>query len=252
MSQITVRELMAALEPVAARNGGSVSLTEVEIEARRLLSSATMEEIYARCQAAARQAYVTLMWEQVRSRPFDRILAKRFAHLFPARVGDDGTRSGGMLSRRMLPGFTAAVTKMIGPDLYEQCQHKAQAIVERHRRRDETIDWEAIYRDPVGRALVSDVLVVIAHYFDAFEKRREWFITVVNNNLAAPRPGSGDATWELGEAGFRAMMQALFAELRAEIERDGGESLRERYGPQTLADVRDFLQRLDDGQAPTP
>ncbi len=246
MSEVTVRELLRALAAVARRNGDVLTLTDVEIEARRLLASPAMQQVHARCQAAARQAYTALMWEQVRNRPFDRILAKRFAHLFPARVGDDGSREGSLLSRRMLPGFTEAVTKMIGPDLYDQCQHKAQAVVEAHRRGDETIDWEAIYADATGKALVSDVLVVMAHYFSAFRKRRDWFITVVNMNLAPARPGTADAAWELGERGFHALMVALFHDLADDLRRGNGRALKQRYGPQTVDDVRRFLRRLEE------
>ncbi|HLO78224.1 MAG TPA: hypothetical protein VK196_17345 [Magnetospirillum sp.] len=232
--------------------------TRLEVEARRaggMLSAEAIRELAARFMAeeavrfqpalqrswdSCTKARETLQWESARRNPFDRILAKPFAHLFPPRQGDDGGQ--GVLSRRMLPGFHLAIDKMIGPALFEQCQRKAQAILDRHRHGG-GYDWTAIHADGEARDLCADVLVVVAHYFANFERRREWFMALVNSNLARVPAGATDACWQLTEHGFSELMRALFAELAARMAADA-DGLQRRYGDQTLAVVQAFFRRL--------
>ncbi|MGE5514572.1 MAG: hypothetical protein ACM31D_02000 [Bacteroidota bacterium] len=231
------------LEVEANRAGGSLSAAAIRDLAERFMAEEavrfrpTLQRSWDSCTKAreARQ------WESARRNPFDRILAKPFAHLFPPRQGDDGGQ--GVLSRRMLPGFHLAVDKMIGPALFEQCQRKSQAILERHRQSGGGYNWDAIHADAETHALTSDVLVVVAHYFGNFERRRDWFMAVVNSNLAAAPATAPDAHWQLTAHGFAELMRALFADLAARLAVDAA-TLRKRYGEQTVETVEGFFRRL--------
>lgn len=230
------------LEVEAAKRG---ALSAADI---RQLAESFMEAEFNRFQSTYRRSYDTCtatreakQWESTRKRPFDRVLMKSFAHLFPPRQGDDGGQ--GLLSRRVIPGFNLAIDKMIGPALYEQCQRKSQAILDRHRA-NSGHDWDAIHADPETHALTNDVLIVVAHYFANFQRRREWFLALVNSHLAKAGSEAADAHWQLTEHGFAELMRALFADLRAALIASPL-VLRRRYGDHTVETVEAFLQRLE-------
>lgn len=235
------------LDVEARRAGGQLSAQAIRDLAEHFLAEEvpSFRNVYRRAYDHCTKARDAIAWEQTRQFPFDRILIKRFAHLFPARDGDDGAEGWAPLSRRLLPGFTLAITKMIGPELHEQCQQKAQGIVERHRLSDGSIAWDKVYAAPATRALVNDILMVVAHYFHDFAKRRDWFLTIANSHLSPPVKGAEDGEWVLKGPAFQEMMLALFGDLMAEIKKTGGTALRERYGQHTLDTLKRFLALLD-------
>ncbi len=234
------------LEAEAARSGGVLTAERIRALADRFLAeehgrfTVVFRRSYDQC-SATRDAG---KWESARRRPFDRMLMKTFAPLFPPRLGDDGGQ--GVLSRRMIPGFNLAIDKMIGPMLYEQCQKKCQAILDRHRMANGAYDWEAVHADPEARALVNDVLVAVAHYFGNFDRRRDWFMTLVNSHLAPAQAGTPDERWQLTNHGFAELMHALFKELRLWLKADP-QAVAKRYGDHTAEALEAFFQRLDGG-----
>lgn len=231
------------LEVEAGRQGGSLTAAQIRTLAERFLGeeAARFGPVYRRSFDACTAAREARQWESARRRPFDRILMKSFAHLFPPRQGDDGGK--GILSRRVIPGFNLAVDKMIGPALYEQCQRKSQAILDRHRIASGAYDWAEVYADPETHALINDVLAVVAHYFANFKRRREWFLDLVNSHLARPQPGAPDASWLLTDHGFSELMQALFADLRATMLSKPA-MVRKRYGDHTFEALEAFFAEL--------
>jgi hypothetical protein len=243
IAAIMISHFTTRLEVEAARCGGTLSAEQIRELADSYLSqeSRRFQTTYRRSYDACGAARDAKQWESARGRPFDRLLMKSFADLFPARQGDDGGK--GLLSRRVIPGFSLAVDKMIGPMLYEQCQRKSQALLDRHKN-SQGYDWDRIHRDPETHALINDVLVVAAHYFSNFERRRDWFLAVVNSNLGRPAPNAPDAHWQLTEHAFAELMRALFADLRNALAADA-DKLRKRYGEHTVDTVQTFFQRLD-------
>ncbi len=241
-----IGHFVTRLEVEARKAGGALSAEAIRALAERFLAEGQgrFEPVYQRSWDECSRERDTRSWEGSRKHPFDRILMKRFAHLFPARDGDDGG-SGGLLSRRMIPGFDKAIDKMIGPTLYEQCQRKSQAILERHAVGDGW-DWDAIYADAEANALANDVLVVMAHYFSEFERRRAWFMALVNSHLAAVPPNAPDAFWQFGEGAFAELMHALFGDLRAAML-SRPDTVRQRYGDTTFDALQIFFRRLTEG-----
>lgn len=239
---IMIGHFATRLEVEAGKHGGSLSAAQIRALAEHFLGdeAARFQATYRRSYESCTVAREARQWESARRRPFDRILMKSFAHLFPPRQGDDGGQ--GVLSRRLIPGFNLAIDKMIGPALYEQCQRKSQAILDRHRS-GSAYDWARIYADPDTPALVNDVMVVMAHYFTNFERRREWFMALVNARLGQAQPGSADAAWVLTEHGFSELMHALFADLRARMVKSADE-IRKRYGEHTFEALEEFFRKL--------
>ncbi len=240
-----IGHFLTRLELEARQSGGMLSIEQINAVASRFVADdgARLRSVQQKSWDGCTEAREAAAWEHARRQPFDRLLTKRFAHLLPARSGDDGGAAA-VLSRRMLPGFAKAVTMMLGPDLYEQCQRKAQAVVERQRRGAGAVDWSRVHRDPAARALVNDVLVVVAHYFAAFEKRRGWFILLVNQNLG-PSRADADDRWQLTVPLFHKMMLALFAEVFGLLEADQGQEIRARYGQDTVETLLEFRRHIN-------
>lgn len=239
-----IGHFVTRLEVEAGKAGGSLSAAEIRAFAQHFLDAeqGRFNAVYRRSYDACTAARATKEFESARRRPFDRILMRRFAHLFPPRAGDEGGE--GVLSRRIIPGFDLALNKMIGPTLAEQCHLKSMAVLERHRLPDGGPDWERVHADPDAVALSNDVLAVAAHYFADFDKRRAWFVALVNNNLASTRPDAPDLHWQMGESAFAALMHALFGDLRDQM-RDRPAALKSRYGDQTFDTLREFFRRLE-------
>lgn len=242
ISGIMIGHFVTRLQVEAKRAGGSLTAAEIQRFGETFLTQETARfaAVFQRSFDQCGKARELTALEQSRRNPFDRLLMKKFSHLFPARMGDDGTEDcrKAVLSRRVIPGFNLAVNKMIGPVLYEQCQRKCQGVVERAG------DWEAIYADREVQALVGDVLVVVAHYFADFEKRRRWFATIVNNHLAPPDAGEVEDGWRLTDFAFHQLMHALFDDMRREM--DGNpKPFRTRFGAHTVGTLAEFFRQLD-------
>ncbi len=241
---VMIGHLVTRLEVEAGKSNGRLSAAEIRESAEKFLAEelprfhASFQRSYDECTQRREEH----RWAGIRKQPFDRILTKRFAHLFPARKGDDGGQ--GLLSRRVIPGFNLAINKMIGPMLYEQCQRKTRAIMDRHPTEHGGYDWGKIYADPDCLALTNDVLVVVAHYFSEFERRRSWFMELVNSHLARPTDDEElHANWQLTAHGFYELMRTLFVDMEATIAQHP-ERLKSRYGEQTLTALSEFLERL--------
>jgi hypothetical protein len=232
------------LEVEAAKAGGSLTAAQIRVLAQRFVDTeqSRFKAYYQRAWDECTQTREVLKWEGERDQPFERILMRRFAHLFPPRSGDDGGE--GILSRRMIPGFHVAVGMMIGPTLFEQCRKRSAAILERHPGTNGGHDWRAIHADAEARLLIDDILMVVAHYFADFRKRRIWFVDLVNSRLAQPKPGARDEHWRLDDNAFAALMRALYADLGSSIHADPA-PIRARWGETAYDSLSRFILHLE-------
>lgn len=188
------------------------------------------------------------LWEAVRQHPFERVLVKRIAHLFPkeGELSGDGTT----VSRRLLPGLQQAVEMMIGHDDLVHHRKACQELLKDLRARaGEDFDWDTLYDHVEANDLVDDVLAQGIGYLDDVEKRVDWFRRLVNSHLAPPEnymfEGERAAIWTLDVQGSRRLMAALFARLRKRsddpVERS---KLEERHGKDALERLRRFHDGL--------
>lgn len=203
-------------------------------------------QLWETCVSHARWA----IHERRRDNPIVRILVDRFSHLLaPEGVEPD---ADGRLSRRMIPGFRHALDLMIGPDPFDAYQHHGRNIVARLReQRDDDFRWHDVYRDAEATWLANDALMQIIGYFEDMPKRRNWMIDVVDRHLR-PLPvttGTGitdRVAWRFGEAEFREMMRALYADLKDRLDDDGGRrGLVARYGEDGGTCLARLLRDLD-------
>lgn len=214
---------------------------------RRLAEEFMAETPVARhAPADCLRLHDAMLWEDRRHRAFERLLTRRFSHLFPKRFGDDGTMAqAAPLSRRLIPGFMTALTMMVGVEAMERCGRNAAALLARHREeRLGLVEWPELAAVDAARLLVDELLIACARHFSPFARRRDWLCLVVNNHLPPPLPEDHDPAWRCTPDRAEAMLRALYAPLARELAGDGGLGLRERFDAGDLAAVQALLEAV--------
>ena len=180
-----------------------------------------------------------------RRAPFERLMVWPFAHLLPA----GGARDGGAdsISRRIIPGYVAAIENIIGPVAFGRQQERCRELVQRIRdSRGGAFSWDDVYADPMAGAIVDDVLVTLAMEFQDFEDQRDWFIGLVNDSMPMPTNGEGKAT-ALDDKSFNALMSALYSDLAQQLKTKGGIAhIVERHAQPAVDRLQALLKELDE------
>lgn len=243
IAETVVGGFVDRLRSVAERRGGYLSVTDLDgMQAEFQAQAVQLQKVFEQSFEAYVQARERASWNQARNYPFDRVLVKRFSHLFNLKSVP------GMVSRRMLPGFFLAVSMMLGPDAVEAYQGRARIIVDRIRGGRDGFDWDEVYAAPEIRRLVTDAQIAMLPYFKDYDRRSAWFINLVNGNLAPPPDEAppSEANWEFTESGFRRFLGAFFKELRDTVTSpEARRRFTEQYGQQTVDDIILVLKQID-------
>ena len=187
-------------------------------------------------------------WEQNRRHPFERILVKRFAHLFPPTESLDDEAT---LSRRLLPGFFIALERLAGREFVNQCRGASRGILRQLRDAfGEDFEWKDYYGDAAANNLVDDLLAVIAWNFGDFDKRLDGLCGLVNANLAPPEDYAfeGDAVerWTLHRAGAVAMLTALYTDIGVNLASlSARKDIQRRYGERGVHALRHLVGEIE-------
>ncbi|MEE8393907.1 MAG: hypothetical protein V3R66_06135 [Rhodospirillales bacterium] len=189
------------------------------------------------------------IWDKTRRRPFDRVLVKRFSHLFPAEGGLDTDIDA--LSRRILPGFFMAVQQMAGPELFDQCQNACKALAKAEQKKPGSrLHWNKLYDNAKANELVDDVFAVISSHFDDFDKRCAWLHDIIESHMAPTGDysfeGESIAEWRLTTEHIHKLLDALFAPFR-KILADGKsrDLAKKRYGQKACKTIEKLLKNIE-------
>ena len=128
----------------------------------------------------------------------------------------------------MLPGFFVALNLMLGTDIRDSYQGKCRAIVKIiGQQNGQDFDWDDIYDNEDARAIVFDALVDIAGSFADLNKRRDWFVDLINSHLESPGIDMDEESqaWSITPEGFDEFFEALMSELRVAVSMEAGRSL---------------------------
>lgn len=189
-----------------------------------------------------------VLWEDRRHRPFERLLARRFSHLLPKRVGDEGGPApDAPLSRRLIPGLMAALSKMVGPAMLDDATRRTAVLLARHREaRLGLVDWPQLTAEPEADAVLCEVLMAAARHFQDVDRRVEWLTQVVNSHLPAPLPEDHDPAWRCDAGRVRLLLRALYGPLGERLRNsEAREDLRRRFGDPTVADAARLVAALE-------
>ncbi|MFQ5763857.1 MAG: hypothetical protein ACE5GT_02920 [Rhodospirillales bacterium] len=246
IADTVMRGFVDRLKAEAHAKGGRLTVADLEeMQAEFDRQAEALSGVFQQSFEVYVKARERSVWDAQRNYPFDRVMVKRFSHLF-----NEGDELGADdLCRRMLPGFFVALGMMLGPDVVEEYQEKVRGAVDRVKSGGKSVfNWDDVYEDNVTKAVALDAEVAIAAHFDEFEKRSDWFINMVNNHLPPPEPGMPPslAEWEMNMGGFHQFLGAFLTDIRAALETDAGKmKFTQRYGAETCANLFDILKRVD-------
>ncbi len=244
MAQAVVGSVIERMKAEATQRGGYISVADMEaMEAEFAETAANLGKSFEESFDAYADARERAAWDQKRDFPYDRLIVKKFSHLFKET---DVTRAD-RVSRRILPGFFLAQGMMLGPDAVEEYQEKCRLLVGRiSDQHGEDFDWEDVYEAPDAKALILDALVNMVGQFTDYERRSTWFIELINSHLS-PLDGADrtDAGWELSPAGARRLFQTLFKDLAQVISTDAGKMrITGRHGGDVAAQATRLLKKI--------
>ena len=210
LADTIVSTLTERFRSEAIKAGGWLTIAEIErlgheLDRKRVQLEAVFRQTFEMYVRARERA----AFDHARQYPFDRLLVNTFAELFsPQRMDADGLDR---VTRKVLPGFFMAIDRMVPPDKIEEFQERCRKILGQLSAGDERVmDWSALYANADAKELLLDALAAFAPYFEALDKRRNWFLPLVNDNLQI----DAEDDWRLTDRGFYNMALAMFSPLR--------------------------------------
>jgi len=242
----TANLLAREMRDRAQAGGGSIGIDEIGevLESFKRQDSPVLGAI---CRAAWDDCGAIFESEgrgEDRKAPLLRLMVSPFAHLLPDHGSRDGT--GATLSRRIIPGYMAALEDLVGPVFFGRQQERSHEMVRATRTaRGGAFRWEDVYEDRHSQDIVDDMLVHLAGEFEDFDQQRDWFIGLVNDAMPLPTNGSGHAV-ALDDDGFAVLMKALYSRFaQALATQEGKERLLERHGAAAVGKILALLSDLD-------
>ena len=146
---------------------------------------------------------------------FSRILVERFEKLL--YEPDGRSLKQGALPRKFIPGFLEAVRLLLGVEHYDELRVTCSKMVETKQssRADLTTSefWKDLYESPEARLISADVYCRVGAHFANFDRRKGWFINVVNDYIESNEgPSAGKATkrWRMRETHFVEMFTRIY------------------------------------------
>ena len=181
-----------------------------------------------------------------------RLLVSRFAHLLEGR--EFGSLEDGALSRSVIVPFFLALRMMVGSETLEDMRHKIDRIIagkaadpgHRPGYTDDPAFWLGLSQDPKTSGEVTGLLAHMLRRFRDYDKRKQWFIGLINDNMPFPLPLCAGTPWCFTERHFVYIMAALFQDIRPLLLDDAAQTgLQERIGTDTVNDLEAIFARLD-------
>lgn len=246
MAQAVVAAMTERLTEEVAKQGGFLSQRHIEGLSKDFQAKADqLAAVFEQALNEAVREQEELRWHAIKRPAFDRLMVKRFEHLFVHR-GDDGIPHG-IISRRLLPGFFLALNMMLGPQALERYQRRCDAAVERIMKGQTPIDWDLVDQDRDVHDIVLDAQHTIAMHFEDTQRRIDWFVHITNSHLApVTQDHAPDAQWELTPRALYALINSLLSDLKKAVADDGmWRHLAERHPDADRIKVSLILDRLE-------
>ena len=245
MAQAVVSAFSAKLKTEARKHGGFIGLRHLDALDSEFQSKAEeLADVFDQAFQEAHREQEELKWHAIKRPPFDRLIVKRFENMLMAQ-GEDG-RMRGKLSRRMLPGFFLALNMMLGPEVMHTFQRRCEQALDRVMGGRVPVDWELVNADRDVCDVMLDAEYTISQYFEDPRQRADWFLHIVNSNLAPiSNPKAHDAHWELDRATLAEMVENLLKDLMNTVNDDiAWAHLAVRHQEADREYMREILERL--------
>lgn len=246
MAKAVVASFVGSLTSRAEQRGGYLTVHDIEAMSDEFERQAEMlRDVFAEGLESFARNVGQQPRRHARGSAFHRLIVREFQHLLAD--GDALREDPDAVSRRMLPGFFLAVSMTVGSDSLIGFERRAEEIVDRlERQHGDAFTWDHAYADDEARDLVIDALVFMAQYFDRFDKRADWMLSVVNSHLTPVEAGHPAADWTLTETGVRRVLKALFARLTRLLHDDLGRlRITRRHGAETVIRLSDIVAQFE-------
>ena len=220
LTEAVVYAFTEKLKSEITKHGGFLGLRHMDaIEAEFHAKAKKLSAAFALAFEDAAREQEELRWFSIKRPAFDRLIVRRFEHLFMHRDADGHVH--GAISRRLLPGFFLTLNMMLGPEAMTEYQRRSDAVVDRVMKGQVPIDWDLVDQDADIHDVLLDSQYAIAHHFEDVQRRFAWFIQIANAHMApATNPDSFDATWELGHRSLHVLVNSLMGDLRKAVNDD--------------------------------
>jgi len=245
LAQTVVTSFTDRLKLEAGKKGGMLSVEDIE----------NLNEEFEKKMGALETVFEASFNQFLKSRekesdeivpksmPFNRLLISRFARFF----------KDGIVSRRILPGFNMAIGMMLGQELLDGYQDRCRGIMKRlGNGNEDNCDLQEYYYDKEAGEVALDAQIAMTFHFKNFDRRVEWFVDLVNDHLA---PAAADADAKEKEFQFSKgmlvrILDAMLTDLKETISTEGGRlAITKQYGVDTIIELADTLQMIDDIRA---
>ena len=170
-----------------------------------------------------------------------RLLVEQFAALLVEKGGPRPSQGG--LSYDVLPGFFHALALALGADLLDRYRRRCNEIVERLQAgAGDDFDWATYFSESEINDVLIEILASLSRTFSNFERRKSWFIDILNKERQS-RPGAKGPGFS--EAHFQNMASALFDHLKIAIDdNDSRNGMVKKFGRSTVAEIEIFLDNI--------
>lgn len=228
----------------ARRQDGSITAEQIEQAAS---AQKAQENLFDEAWLAVKGeigAASARQYAAIRNDPFGRLLVSRFAHLLEGR--EAGDLEHGAISRDILKPFFQVIRMMVGADTIEEIDREIRAIVDDHAHdgdemRDATDYWDHLASDPHVSARINLVFARMALRFADYERRKRWFIQLINDNLHRD-----EISWEFTEEHFVKLIRALFRDVRAVLANpERAAVLAAKFGHEDVEKLRGVMANVD-------
>ena len=224
--QELLRKQEAYLIEAARQRRGRLTLEEIQAACRRM--SEDKKELTQSLSGLVREFE---LWRgrradaESRQNLLGRLMIQPFEHLCEGHFRG-GVRQGA-LNRRMIPAFIQATGFLVGSTQSENWQEQLGRLLDnltgsRQLRQDAHL-WNEFYAHQQAKRVRLMMVARFLSRFSPYEKRRDWFMTYMNEHLARANEGTQLAgtedAWHFQEEHYMAVMGAFTRELR-ELVRD--------------------------------
>ena len=174
-----------------------------------------------------------------RTQVLERVLVKRFAHLFPEKNKEHHLT----LQRDNLPGILHGMRSLVGSHFYDRSQHYCKDLFQAIEGAGLEERWERAYHDTRLNEVALAILLALVPAFRDPEARYEWLYNLIERSLIS-QGKCGPPPFD--RAQYYAWLQALFEEPRQLMATTEGQAdLRGRCGEERFQQLSDLLRRLD-------
>lgn len=246
LAQAVVEAFTERLKEELMKQGGTLGQPHVEALNTEFQAKADqLTAVFEKALSETAREQEASRWHAIKRPAFDRLMVKRFEHLF-IRRGDDG-RIHGSVSRRVLPGFFLGLNMMLGPELLERYQKRCDEAVERVMKGTLPVDWVRVEHDDEVQKTILDAQLAIARHFEDVERRGAWFLHIINTHLApVADEHAPDAVWEMTLPPLLEMVLCLLSDLKAVVANDVAWALLATRHPEANRhDTALTLERFD-------